>query len=87
MDSHYRGRAFPASDAHGGGYLLTPLYRGRGGPGEVFLRPRTFAATECVGLLTADGRSAERIGKGRYRLLAGGPAGETELFSDDPHAP
>ncbi len=38
----------------------------------------------------ADGRSVERIAKGRYRLATStagaAAAAETELFSDDPHA-
>ena len=76
---------FHASDRYGGDYLLTPLYRAEDESGE--LPRRTFAAADCIGLLTAEGRSAKRTGKGRYRLLAGVPDAGTELFGDDVHAP
>lgn len=85
MERHYRGPPFHASDRNGGDYLLTPLYRAEDQSDRPL--PRTFAAADCIGLLTAEGRSAKRTGKGRYRLLAGMPDGGTELFGDDANAP
>lgn len=85
MERYYRGPPFHASDRYGGDYLLTPLYRAQDGPVEPL--PQTFAVADCIGLLTAEGRSAKRTGKGRYRLLAGVPDAGTELFGDDVNAP
>ena len=80
---HYQGPPFPAIDDRGGDYLLTPAYA----PGHGHAARRTYAADDCVGLTTADGRAVARIDKGRYVIIDGGPDRRVALFSDDPQAP
>ncbi len=86
MDRRYQGTPFRAIDGHGADYLLTPHFQAA----DESDRHRSSAATDCVGLATADGRSVERIARGRYRLATGAEGDAAgigvELFSDDPHA-
>ena len=85
MDPRFQGTPFRAIDAHGADYLLTPHFRAA----DESDRHRSSAASDCVGLVTADGRSVERLAKGRYRLSPSTPGAAitaTDLFSDDPRA-
>ena len=84
-ERHYRGQPFPAIDGHGGEYSLTPAYHAEDGSGV--RHRRTYAAADCVGLVTGDGRSVTRIEKGRYLITDPDPERQVPLFSDDPHAP
>ena len=76
---HYEGASFAALDWDGVEYALTPVYREAEDPA----RARSFAAADCSGHRTEDGRPGRRLAPGRYRLLDGFPGGGTELFSDD----
>lgn len=85
MQAQYHGPSFRAIDGHGGDHTLTPVYRVAAGS-DGHDQP-SYAAADCVGLVTADGRSVTRLAKGRYLLGNPDPARQVTLFSDDPHAP
>lgn len=77
----YTGSPFPARDADGKEYQLTPLYR---------LKPtasgwvRDMAPEYVAGLRTDQWQWVAREDKGRYLVIDTDPA--TVLMSDDPSA-
>lgn len=85
MQRQYHGQSFPAIDSHGAEYQLTPTYRSAEGTDD--RRQPTYAAADCVGLVTGDGRSVSRLNKGRYLITNADVSLQIALFSDDPHAP
>lgn len=78
MRYDYEGRPFPAFDLDGREYLIAPVYRRRYDDG---VDAKTFAAGDCVGLLTEDGRWVRRDRKGRYAILGTSTLGEVPLVS------
>lgn len=85
MQAQYHGQSFPAIDNHGSQYMLTPSYSSADGADDT--GHPTYAAADCIGLVTADGRTVTRLDKGRYMITDPDANLQTALFSDDPHAP
>ena len=76
MRYDYEGKPFSAYDEHGRGYLIAPVYRYRD-----VAAGRTFASSDCVGLLTEDGRWVRRDRRGHYAILGTSTLGEVSLTS------